>query len=481
MQESERTTPEAGDEEKRKNDQDSKLTNCPHNNVEPENVGISSQEKLEPSTEVREIPSQGGFSIFNSIKLLWKGYDLYKDCIQRHKSTVFTIRFEEERIMICDHKAMDVFFHKDKVDKIRGFGRLVFNPVILSEYTPSMFCNGVEHEQKKSALIEFLTRCVWNIPLENVVDVVKSQFEKMPRIQDSNFDIENSIAKAVGNVITYVILGESIDDTELLEGWLGKSVEFVFGFKWSNAEEKRIADRVFEKFRSTPNVKKLSEITNATTDDNENILKNITWATLFNAYGGLKNIITSCLICFIRLSDSDKQSVRNDADIFFKSEKSYEETLPLLKTVNAFYFEVARMFPSAPIVFGRAKKDFTLQSTSGNFLIKQQSLLCGSFYVAHRDSNVFHDPESFQIDRDIENTQKHIFTFGGHYNTTSSIANHKCLGQDISANIMKLFIIFFAKCTVIPERELKITGTNIGRLIGSDAPLCVKTFVYNQQ
>ena len=83
------------------------------------------------------------------------------------------------------------------------------------------------------ALIEFLTRCVGNIPLVNVVDVAKSQFEKMPSIQDSKccmtgkkLDLENIIAKIVG----IVILGESIDDFELLEGWLGNTLEFVYAF-----------------------------------------------------------------------------------------------------------------------------------------------------------------------------------------------------------------------------------------------------------
>ena len=80
------------------------------------------------------------------------------------KVQCLSIQFEEERIMICDHKALDVFFDEDKIEKIPGFGSMSFNPLILNQYTPSMFCNGVEHEEKKSALIEFLTRCVGNSP-----------------------------------------------------------------------------------------------------------------------------------------------------------------------------------------------------------------------------------------------------------------------------------------------------------------------------
>ena len=110
-------------------------------------------------------------------------------------------------------------------------------------------------------------------------------------IQDSKccvtgkeLDIENIIAKLVGNVITYVILGESIDDVELLEGWVGNTLEFFYAFKWSNAGEKIIAHNVFEKMRSTQNVKQLREIINSTTLDDEKVLKDITWMTLCDTY-----------------------------------------------------------------------------------------------------------------------------------------------------------------------------------------------------
>ena len=83
--------------------------------------------------------------------------------------------------------------------------------------------------------------------------------------------------------------------------------------------------------------------------------------------------------------------------IFFFKSKSFEETLPMLKTVNAFCLEVLRMFPPAPVVFGRAKKGFMLQSTSGNFLIKRHSLLCGVVYIHIEIQVYFKIPNRFYL------------------------------------------------------------------------------------
>ena len=391
----------------------------------------SSHDELNTTSKIREIPYQKGLSFINLVKVKRKGYGFYKTCIERHLSTVFKICIKEDRIMICDYKAMNFLFDTDKIEKVTGFGIMDFNPVILRQYTPTMFCNGIEHEQKKAVVTKYLNHCIQNVPLDNLFDVIKLQFEQMPRFQDSKirligkkFDFENVIEKAVANVITYIMFGESIDDLKLLEEWLEKSLESVYAIDLTDVDEERVADKVFERIRYTPNVKRLREIINSTTLDDEHILKEVAWMTIFNAFAGIKDIIISCLICYIRLSVSDQQLVQRDADTFLKS-MNYQKTLPTLKVVNAFYLEVLRMFPVAAFIFGRAKKDFTLQSTSGNFAINEKDLLCGNLHISHRDAALFHDPDTFLLNRDVENTKKYNFSFGGKYNTKASVVNHK--------------------------------------------------------
>ena len=404
--------------------------------------------------------------------------------MKKAKSTVFKIKVSEERIMICDYLGMKALFDPSLVQKDIGFGFMNFNPVILKQYTPTEFSNGTEHVQKKEVLLKFLNYSSKSFSIDDLFKIIRQEFENMECVEFSKkksyekFDFEDVIEKAVANVVTYAILGESIDNLKMLEEWLEKSLESKYSVDFTDRDEEDVADKVFARIKSTPNIKNLRNIIESSSISYEDIIKEIVWATIFNAFGGIKSLVLSSLICLLKLKENDKLKIENEADMLFSS-KNYIEVLPTLNYINSFFLEVLRMFPPAPSVFGRAIKDFVLNSTSGRFLIKEGAQLNGQIYISQRDAMLFEHPDEFSIHRK-QKAYGQINSFGGNISEECSITNHKCIGQQLATDVVKLFIVFYIKCSITPTGVLKYTGRNIGRTIASDKPIHIASFRFNK-
>lgn len=438
-----------------------------------------------PTTFGKNIPREKRFSMWNIMKMNRRGHRFFLNKMLKHNSSVYKVKCEEERIMICDHVGLQVLYDPDKVDKMLGFGTMDYNPVILRNYVPAMFSNDDEHRHKKDVALQVVKHVTSTHSVEDLNEIIAEQFRSLKPIENLNkksamtLDFEDVIQKAVASVITKILLGENIDDLKLLENWLEKTVEFRYGFDWTDEDEISVADKLFQKIEATPTIKNLKEIVKSDSLSDKEIVKEIIWMTVFNAFGGCQNVILSALATITRLHERDRTLLEAEANLYLtKTDDSV--TLESLPYINAFILEIIRLFPPAVTKFGRAEKDFLLESTSGTFKVNKNELLCGYVYAAQRDANLFDQADEFSIHRPREQVERYIYTFGGHISNTPSTENGDCPGKYLALKMVKLFTIHLLKCTIIPFKYPAYTGRNYARGIGTDDPIKIQTFMYNQ-
>ena len=296
----------------------------------------------------------------------------------------------------------------------------------------------------------------------------------------------------------YILVGEYPEDPLLIYEWLNLALKVNLSFNTSspNSNDKssnkfwgmiksmfssdlKITNKVFETIKSTKKMKEWKDKADAIGIGYEEMISEFVFMAGFNAIGGLSVTVISCLACYLRLQEDERQLLKEDVDRFLAA-TDYDEVFPTLKYVHSFYLEVMRMHPPVPSIYGRAKQDFKLQSTSGWFKIKKNDLLCASVFLIQRDPNLFAKPDTFMLNRPIDELEKYNFVFGGSFNSKSTINNHKCLGSYIASNIAKIFTIFLTKCICIPTKVPIHSLKNAPRLGGSDEPLKVLKFHYEK-
>jgi cytochrome P450 len=191
--------------------------------------------------------------------------------------------------------------------------------------------------------------------------------------------------------------------------------------------------------------------------------------------------IVSCL----RLSQTDQDLLRVEADTLFAHHNEDEpsvvgDVLHSLPHVHAFFLEVLRLY-AIPTVYGRAKKDFVLHSTSGNFAIRKGQLLCGMPYFVSREEGLFPEgePTVFNMHRGRSGDEFN-FAYGGYYAKKAGVENHKCGGVMLSMVVVKMFVLMFTRCEFQVGRPIIQTGKDILRkYAASDDKLSLLRFAYN--
>ena len=157
--------------------------------------------------------------------------------------------------------------------------------------------------------------------------------------------------------------------------------------------------------------------------------------------------------------------------------ESMDDRLKALDVVDRFTLEVFRYAPPVTQVQAKASKDFVLDSLQGKYVIKKGTFLTGYSYGAQRDPKTFRCPHQFTATSgDKEHCKRNFFAFGGPFNMKPRNDNRKCLGQDTSLDMVKMFVTMFAKCEIEAVSSLKFTEITANRNVASDEPLRVSKF-----
>ena len=423
------------------------------------------------------------FGIINLVQLKLNGWEYYRHAMVTHDSTVFKVKFDEWTTIVCDHVGMKSVLDLNKVKRDdTGLGFLDFKPDMMRQHIPCLWSNDEMHEIKKEFLVSFIKDIHENVAKAKMVEVIQKEFEKMSPISSSNDngvdlgDIESIFINAAHNIVSYMLLGEYLENPPAIYEWKNtvfRKVGLLFGSAENTIE---MTNKVFDMFKSIKKMKNLSSKFEASGLNENDLYNEVLFMTCGNAFPGIEIYTMNSLLCYIRLSESDKLLLKEDAEKFFAAD-CYDDVLPTLQNIHAFYMEVLRVHP-IPVIYGRAKKDFLMKSTSGTFDVKENDLLCGMPYYVHRDPNLFEDPNDFNMHRPVKQTEKYNFTYGGYYYGKAGGNNHKCAGDILLVHIIKIIIMFYTKCTFVPAEVPTFTGKNIVRKFGSDEPLKLLEFVY---
>jgi len=399
--------------------------------------------------------------------------------MKEYKSTVFKVNFhEKDHTFLYDHEAIKACYDPNKFEKTVGFGFFHFNPTILKGNVPVQFLNDNEHEIRKAELMEYLLYINNTVSVNDIVQLVEEEFKQMPSFEELSLKKANKIDIAsVVKVVTKVFLGDVIDPDKVLK-WQAVMFEFQYGFKLSRTEEKRIADEIFKLVTEAPNILKLDKIIKSSKVEKEELIWQIIWMTMFNGAGATRNRTVSSLITFLQLSDTEKQNIAKESEDFLSSNIKDETTLSSLNTIHALFLEVCRLFTTAPNAYRKSKEKQIINSTSGRFELNKNDFVQGKVIGAQRDPDLFNDPNTISLRRDKELVEDNLYAFGGKFHETATSTNFKCPGQSLGMIILKIYIMHFSKCSIVPVSNLSYTGTTVGRLIASDKPLRVKTFAY---
>lgn len=178
-------------------------------------------------------------------------------------------------------------------------------------------------------------------------------------------------------------------------------------------------------------------------------LHNLVFTTCFNTYGGMK-VLFPDVIKWIGLAgaavqaDLAREIQSGIASAGGEVTMAAMEQMPLLKSV---VYEALRINPPVPYQYGRAKKDFVVESHDAAYQVKKGEMLFGYQPLATNDPQVFDQPELFKADRfvgaDGEALLKYLLWSNGPETDSPSISNKQCAGKDFVVLMTRLLVVEF--------------------------------------
>lgn len=432
--------------------------------------------------EDKEVPGQDKWTFFHMAELVMKGHGYFYKRRRKYKSSVFKVNMGVKGIHVCDKKAMKVFFDTSKIYKEPAFGRLQYNICLLDGYTPSMFSNGIPHQKQKAFLVQICKIAQRSKIFDTSLKLIK-EYSRNWEKADSQLKAtwELSIMDLISDIFTEAFLGTRLDQKYMynfLKGsWgkgrvLRKAMEAASCLKQTLQGTKGSSD-VIEILKMAVN----AGITE------EQALMDILFMLNFNAYGGVSGLLRTCLARLYVLEEDYKQRMKNELKTILSNKELSEASLEEMILLHNFILEVLRMHPPVPVFFGRARDDFSLETECGTFSVRKDQLLVGNVHMAHRDSSIFDQPDKFMPSRfEDESIIDHIIYGYGPFHQEATPQNHRCPGQDIMLQILKVCLSFILlNCEYALSDAPKWTGKGLRRIGCPDKPIKLSYFKTKNQ
>ncbi|XP_072998936.1 allene oxide synthase 4-like [Typha latifolia] len=204
-------------------------------------------------------------------------------------------------------------------------------------------------------------------------------------------------------------------------------------------------------------------------------LHNIIFATIFNAYGGVK-IFLPVIFKWLaiagpnlhaRLAREVRSVVRSDNGSLTPA------GLDRMDLVKSVVWESLRMDPPVEYQYGRARSDLVIESHDVAFRVKKGEMIFGYQPFATRDERVFVNGQEFVADRFVGKEGKKLLRYvvwsNGAETDEPSVTNKQCPGKDMVVTVGRLLVAeiflrydtFTADVGVLPlEPKITITSVN---------------------
>eukprot|EP00111_Clytia_hemisphaerica_P000818 TCONS_00002395-protein len=431
-----------------------------------------------------EVPYAGSddrkINLINLAKI--KGSYYLHEIMKESGLGVYKLRLFEDRVILADPIAIHVIYNPKLVEKSKDFGLATVNGLNMRGYLPSASVNGIKKIRKKLGMLRILKSAEKKYGIEGLFKILKKHWDfVLPLIKNNQTNVDDLIHVITVRTLTEYFFDKPFDlDLKVYVIW------FLRGLTPKNDPNqklddlgKKVTEQMYSYIDSTPWAKNhLPRLLRWDKRKNRETLKSeaLFFAFIFSAFG-LRSAIASTVPLYLNLDKATKSIILKEVNTFHEANgKSMDEKLEDFFITDRFVTEVFRFLPPVTQVFGRARKDFTLDSLQGRYTVKKGTYLTGYPYGAQRDPYTFRLPNLFTTTGDQSQVKENFFAFGGPYYQKARVHNRKCLGQEISLNMAKMFVALFARCDIEAVSSLKFTESNPQRVIASDEPLKVNKF-----
>ncbi|TMW82371.1 hypothetical protein EJD97_006084 [Solanum chilense] len=117
-----------------------------------------------------------------------------------------------------------------------------------------------------------------------------------------------------------------------------------------------------------------------------------------------------------------------------------------MSLVKSVVYETLRLRPPVPLQYGKAKKEFMVQSHDASYKINKGQFVVGYQPMASRDPKIFANPDEFVPDRfmnDGEKMLKHVLWSNGRETENPAPDNKQCPGKDLVHLLGRLILVEF--------------------------------------
>ncbi|KAL6604598.1 hypothetical protein ACP70R_043025 [Stipagrostis hirtigluma subsp. patula] len=186
----------------------------------------------------------------------------------------------------------------------------------------------------------------------------------------------------------------------------------------------------------------------------DELLHNLVFLAIFNAYGGFKIFLPhlvkwlarGCGELHARLADEVRAAVpATDESVTLAA----VEKMPLVKSV---VWEALRMNPPVEFQYGRARRDMIVESHDAAYEVRKGEMVFGYQPLATRDERVFHRggefvPDRFVVaagedgdDKRVRRLLEHVVWSNGPETGAAAEGNKQCPGKDIVVAVGRLTV-----------------------------------------
>ncbi|WCJ35324.1 allene oxide synthase [Euphorbia peplus] len=173
---------------------------------------------------------------------------------------------------------------------------------------------------------------------------------------------------------------------------------------------------------------------------------NILFAVCFNTFGGMKILFPNILKWIGRAGVRLHTQLATEIRSVLKTTggeitMAAMEQMPLMKSA---VYEAYRIEPPVPAQYGRAKRDFVVESHDAAFEVKEGEMIFGYQPFATKDPKIFDRPEEYVADRFVGEGEKlleNVFWSNGKETEQPTAGNKQCAGKDFVVLISRLFVV----------------------------------------
>ncbi|CAO2842116.1 unnamed protein product [Amaranthus hypochondriacus] len=174
-------------------------------------------------------------------------------------------------------------------------------------------------------------------------------------------------------------------------------------------------------------------------------IHNLLFILGFNAFGGFSLFLPAVLTNLGTNKDGIQDRLRKEVREKCSSVSLLGfDTVQSMPNVGSFVYETLRLKPPVPLQYGRARRDFVIQSHDSRFEVKKGELLCGFQPLVMRDPKVFYDPNKFVPNRFVGEKGGELLSYlywsNGSQTGNADASNKQCAAKDYVPLTACLFV-----------------------------------------